>query len=131
MGAAPEGDLYTLAGLHCELALREQGWEVVNLGANLPMAGLGRAVLAHRPRMVWLSVHHLDCPEQFLLEFDDFRAAISKTDAAAILGGPALGPELRSRLVAAVFGDRLAHLAAFARGLRPDSGPPRGLEPAP
>lgn len=126
LGAAPEGDLYTLAGLLCELSLREQGWEVVNLGANLPLAGLGRAVLAHRPRMVWLSVHHLDCPERFLQDFDNFRLAIGSTDAAVILGGPALGPELRSRLVAAVFGDRLAHLAAFARGLRPDPGPPRG-----
>ena len=50
LGATPEGDIYTLSGLLCELALRDLGWDVVNLGPNLPMASLAKAVRVHRPQ---------------------------------------------------------------------------------
>ena len=39
--------------------------------------------------------------------------------AAVILGGRAFDPELRSRLMYASFGDRMAHLAEFARRMLP------------
>ena len=117
LGATPEGDLYTLAGLLCELALRELGWDVINLGSNLPLASLAKAVRVHRPRLVWLSINHLADPERFVREYDAFYDAAAASGAAVILGGPALDAALRARLVAASFGERIAHLAEFARRL--------------
>jgi MerR family transcriptional regulator, light-induced transcriptional regulator len=133
LGATPEGDRYTLSGLLCELTLRELGWEATNLGAGLPMGSLATAVRVHRPRLVWLSVHRLEDEERFLQEYANFYASASATGAAVVLGGPALGPGLRARLVAASFGDRLAHLAEFARrlGSGADGSSPRGGPPAP
>jgi excisionase family DNA binding protein len=123
VGAGPEGDPYTLPGLLCELALRERGWDVMNLGPNLPMASLAKAVLAHQPRLVWISASHLADPAGFLRDYATFHAAASKTGAAVILGGQALVPELRARLASAGFGERVAHLAEFARTLaRPADG---------
>jgi MerR family transcriptional regulator, light-induced transcriptional regulator len=122
LGATPEGDLYTLAGLLCELTLRESGWEAQDLGPNLPLASLARAVRTHRPRLVWLSIHHLGDPERFLQEYAAFDRSASATRATVILGGPALGPALRARLMAAAFGDRMVHLAEFARRLHPAGG---------
>ncbi|CAN5911813.1 excisionase family DNA-binding protein [soil metagenome] len=119
LGATPEGDLYTIPGLLCELTLREQGWEVVNLGPNLPMVSLASAVLAQQPRLVWLSVHHLQDTDRFLQEYSIFHAKASRTGAAVVLGGPVLGPDLRARMVAASFGDRMAHFGEFARRLHP------------
>ncbi len=119
IGATPEGDPYTISGLLCELALRELGWEVINLGPNLPLPSLSRAVLAHRPRLVWLSASHLDDPERFIREYAEFHANASKTGAAVILGGQALANDLRAELVAASFGERVAHLVEFARRLNP------------
>jgi excisionase family DNA binding protein len=120
LGAAPEHDPYTLPGLLCELALREQGWDVTNLGVNLPLASLAKATRAHRPRLVWLSVTYLVDPAAFLREYASFHEIASATGAAVALGGQALTPDLRARLVAASFGDRMAHLAEFARRMRPD-----------
>jgi excisionase family DNA binding protein len=121
IGAAPEDDPYMLPGLMCELTLREMGWEVMNLGVNLPLASLGRAVRAHRPALVWLSVSHLEDVGAFLREYAGFFAAAASTHTAVVLGGQALTPEVRARLVAASFGDRMAHLAEFARRVRPDA----------
>jgi excisionase family DNA binding protein len=119
LGATPEGDRYTLAGLLCELTLRELGWAVMGFGPGLPLTSLGRAVGLHRPRLVWLSVHHLDDPERFLQQYESFYLSASAEGAAIILGGPALGPGLRARLAATGFGDRMRHLAEFARRLQP------------
>lgn len=122
LGAAPEGDLYTLSGLLGELGLRELGWDVVNLGPNLPLASFGRAVRVHQPRLAWLSVHHLPDPERFCADYRLFYESASRTGTAIALGGPALSAELRARLVAASFGDRMAHLCEFARRLVPVTG---------
>jgi hypothetical protein len=119
LGATPEGDSYTLAGLLCGLILRERGWEVQDLGCSLPLAALGRAVVARRPRLVWLSIHHLGESERFLQEYGAFYLSATTAGAAVILGGPALGPAIRARLTAAAFGDRMGHLAEFARRVHP------------
>jgi excisionase family DNA binding protein len=121
IGAAPEDDPYMLPGLMCELTLREMGWDVMNLGVNLPLASLGRAVRAHRPALVWLSVSHLEDVGSFVREYASFFAAAASTRTAVVLGGQALTPDVRARLVAASFGDRMAHLAEFARRVRPDA----------
>jgi MerR family transcriptional regulator, light-induced transcriptional regulator len=123
LGASPEGDLYTLSNLSCELALREMGWEVVNLGPNLPLPSLAKAVRVYRPALAWLSIHHLADSERFAREYAAFHAAASETGTAVCLGGSALSPSLRTRLLAASFGERVAHLAEFARRLRPANSP--------
>ena len=125
LGATPEDDPYLLPGLLCELALRELGWDVMNLGVNLPLASLAKAVRAHRPALVWLSVSHLEDPALFVREYMAFHRIASTTGAAVVVGGRALLPELRARIVAASFGERVAHLAEFARRLRPDAAAPK------
>ncbi len=123
LGASPEGDPYTLASLLCELVLRADGWDVMNLGPNLPMSSMARAVLAHQPRLVWISATHLANPDQFVADYSDFYTTASKTGVAVYLGGQALTPNLRVRLVSAGFGERIAHLSEFARRLGPAPRP--------
>jgi MerR family transcriptional regulator, light-induced transcriptional regulator len=122
LGAAPEGDPYLLAGLLAELILREEGWEVRNLGVNLPLRSLANAVLEFRPRMVYLSASYLPDEDRFVREYTSFYETAAAHDVAVILGGQALRPEVRSRLVFASFGDRMTHLSEFARRLHPVSG---------
>lgn len=123
MGAASEGDPYTIPGLLCELSLRQMGWDVINLGSNLPLPSLSRAVLAHEPKLLWLSVHWLADRPRFIAAYQTFFDEIAPTGTAVVLGGPALDADLRSELVAASFGDRMSHLREFARRLSP---PPAG-----
>lgn len=119
IGASPEDDPYTLPGLLCEMVLREQGWDVMNLGPNLPLKSLGRAVDAHHPRLLWLSVSHLEDPGTFVADYGRFYAAAVRHDVAVILGGKALVPALRPQLRCSAFGERLSHLAEFARFVAP------------
>ncbi len=124
IGANPEGDPYVLAGLLAELVLREMGWSVRNLGCNLPLQSLAQAAVRYRPRLIYMSVAHLKDEDQFVREYQSFFARAAAVGSAVILGGQALGPEVRSRLVYASHGERLAHLAEFARRL--SSGSPEG-----
>ena len=127
MGATTEGDPYVLAGLLGELVLLEQGWRVRNLGVNLPLRSLAHAAIRHRPRLIFVSASYLKDEEQFVREYASFRESAAVAGAAVIVGGQALGPALRSRLVFAGHGDRMAHLAEFARRLSPpDESPTAG-----
>ena len=119
IGACPEGDLYTLSGLLCELSLREMGWNVINLGPNLPLSSFAKAVKVHSPQLAWLSITHLTDRERFIREYRAFHEVATQTKTAVCLGGSALDSPLRARIVAGGFGERVAHLAEFARNVCP------------
>jgi excisionase family DNA binding protein len=123
LGATPEGDFYQIALLLGELVLRELGWEVRNLSVNLPMRSLSKALGACRSRLVYLSVSHLVDEDRFAREYQAFFEAATSGGIAVILGGRALGPDLRARLGYASFGERMAHLSEFARQLGPLPAP--------
>ena len=92
VGAAPEGDFYSLPGMLAELVLREQGWNVRNLGCNLPLASLTAAVGEYRPKLVFLSVSDVPDTHQFLREYSLFYEAASRLDVAVMLGVGLWGP---------------------------------------
>ncbi len=117
LGAGPEGDVYTLPILLGELTLRELGWDVRNLGPDLPLRSLARAVIAHRPRLVFLPVMHLADPIGFVGAYEDLAASAREVGAAIVLGGRGLTPEIRLRLDHDGFGDRMADLADLGRRL--------------
>ena len=119
IGATTESDPYVLPGLLGELVLLDLGWRVRNLGINLPLRSLAQAVARYQPRLIFISMSYIDNEERFIREYRSFHESAASTGAAVILGGQALGADLRSRLVFASFGDRMAHLAEFARRLRP------------
>jgi excisionase family DNA binding protein len=118
-----EGDPYILPGLLCELALLESGWRVQNLGVNLPLRSLANATIHSWPRLICISVSYVSDVERFAAEYEAFHEAAAATNAAVILGGAALTPELRSKLVFATFGERMSHLAEFARLIVPKGSP--------
>ncbi len=126
IGAAPEADPYILPVLLGELVLREVGWEVKNLGANLPLRSFAQATRDFRPRMVFLAASHLTDRDGFLHDYPYFYEAASQAGSAIILGGRALDADLRSKLVFASFGERMAHLAEFARRLMSPAEVPFG-----
>ena len=71
--------------------------------------------------MIYLSASRIADRARFLNDYAYFYEAANQVGAAVILGGRALDAELRSRLVYASFGDRIAHLAEFARRVLPTS----------
>ena len=131
IGAAPEGDHYTLPTLLGQLVLLDAGWEAINLGPNTPLASLTKAVQELRPRMVWLSASYIRNDEEFLGAYRHLYRAAEQQGVAVAVGGQALVEGIRSAMIYTTFGDGLSHLAAFARTLhprpkRPRKGRPRG-----
>lgn len=124
LGASVEGDVYRLPGLLCELTLAEVGWEVRNLGVDLPFRSLAAAVAEYRPRLAFLPTSRILDPDRFASEYSFFYEAAVRAGTAIIIGGRALDPEIRPRLVFASCGDRMAHLAEFARRLLAAPGVP-------
>ena len=121
MGAAPSGDPYSMSGLLIELALVEAGWEVVNLGPDLPLTSLAQAARSARARLVWVTANVVADPVRFLLEYSDLSEYSRSVGTAIIAGGRGLTTELRSSMGGSVFGDRIAHIEAFARLLHPQT----------
>lgn len=127
LGGAPEGDPYFLANLLIEMVLLENGWRVINLGPNTPMASFRRAMAEFHPRLLWLSVSFLPDPESFQVQYRELYEGAEKAGVSVALGGQALTASLRSGLPYTTFGDGLRHLAAFVQTLYlPPSLPRRG-----
>jgi excisionase family DNA binding protein len=119
VGGGPEGDPYLLANLLAELVLLDAGWEVVNLGPHTPLASFRKALAEFRPRLLWLSVSHLEGAEVFSRQYRELYREASRSGAVVALGGRALSEEVRAGLPYTTHGDRMGHLAAFARSLHP------------
>jgi excisionase family DNA binding protein len=129
IGAAPEGDPYSLPTLLAQLVLVDAGWEAVNLGPNTPLASLTRAVQALRPKIVWLSVSHIQNVDEFLTEYNDFYRLAVQLGVAVAIGGQALTDSIRSLMNYTTHGDGVNHLAAFAKTLHPRPKRPRRGRP--
>jgi excisionase family DNA binding protein len=129
IGGAPEQDPYILASLLAQLVLLDAGWEAVNLGPNTPLESFVKAIGELRPKLIWLSVSHLDDPAGFIRQYSALQAAAARCGTAIAVGGRALNEPVRSRLLYTSHGDGLAHLAAFAKTIHPRPQRPRRGRP--
>lgn len=129
VGSAPEKDYSVLPTLLAEMVLLDAGWDAVNLGPNTPLHSFAKAIVGLRPKLIWLSVSHLDAEEEFVDGYRTLYQQAEKAGVAVAIGGRALVESLRSRIPYTTYGDRLGHLAAFARSLHPRPNPPRRGRP--
>jgi excisionase family DNA binding protein len=129
VGGAPEGDPYLLPSLLAQLVLLDAGWDAVNLGPNTPLPSLIAALRELRPRLLWLSVTHIENTPAFRRACRDLYHAAEQLGVAVAVGGRALTDSVRSTIPYTTYGDRLDNLAAFVRTLHPRPRRPRRGRP--
>lgn len=125
VGGTPEKDYSVLPTLLAQMVLLDAGWDAVNLGPNTPFQSFTKAINVLRPKLLWLSVCHLDADDEFVKGYMQLYQQAEKAGVAVAIGGRALIESLRSRIPYTTYGDGLGHLAAFARTLHPRPNPPR------
>ncbi len=125
LGATIEGDQYDLPVTMAEIVLRSVDCDARLLGTSIPFDSLVKAVQAHSPELVWLSVSFIADEAGFMEGFQRLSTAASKTRTAIVVGGRALTSEIRTRLSYSAFCDTMRHLEEFGKTLRrqPDSTP--------
>lgn len=116
LGGTPSGDNYGLPTQLADLVLQECNWKTMNLGCNLPLETVLAAVQTHRPRLVWLSVSHLQDSQAFVKEYQAFYRALPE-DVMVVLGGRALNDKLRPNLSYTGFCDNMLQLTSLATAL--------------
>ena len=129
LGCCLEGDFYHLATLLIQMALRDNGWNTLNLGPNTPLAALRAALKKYRPKLLWISFSYLRDGDRFLDEYLELYAEAERLGVLVAVGGRALGENLRTRMPYTFHGDGIAHLTAFARTLHPPTRRPRRGRP--
>ena len=117
IGGTLSCDPYRLPNSMIELVLRELGWRATSLGTSLPTATIGEAVRDSRPRLLWLSVSHIESVPTFLAEYAHLHGVATGTGTAVVVGGRALTAEIRRQMAYSAYCDTLRHLAAFASSL--------------
>ncbi|MFO0947032.1 MAG: B12-binding domain-containing protein [Planctomycetota bacterium] len=130
IGGAYEGDYYLLPSLLAQMVLIDLGWNAINLGPNTPLASLRKALRDHKPSLIWLSLSYMTDPDSFKREYLEFHAEADRDSIAVILGGQALGPELRASIPYTAYGDGLQTLGSFAKSLHPIPRRPKRGRPA-
>jgi MerR family transcriptional regulator, light-induced transcriptional regulator len=129
VGAAAEGDYSVLPTLVVQMVLLDAGWNAISLGPNTPFPSLERAVVELKPRLMWVSVSHLNSPDEFIARYRAFYQTAEKAGVAVAIGGRALVESVRSCIPYTTYGDGMTQLASFARKLNPRPCRPRRGRP--
>lgn len=114
IGGAPEGDHYQLPTAMVELALRETGWNAVNLGSNLPLDSFLQATHDYKADLVWISVSTIQEPERFVAE-ENRLARLLGDHVSLFIGGQALTVPFRARLRYTVCCESLRQIVDFSQ----------------
>lgn len=113
IGGTTQGDHYELPTALVELSLCERGWNALSLGCNLPVSEFLAAVAEYRPRVLWISLSHIQDEDALVADFNRLAAGIPK-ETAILIGGRAATDALRPRLRYTSHCDSLRNLAGLA-----------------
>jgi len=115
---AMEGDLHELPTLLAQIAIENEGLEVINFGAATPLYCLADEVVRHSPNFVCISAAVINDLERLSRDYKDFREKIAKLEIPILLGGRVFEDEhIRRRFKSEFYARSFTDVAEFARKL--------------
>lgn len=116
MCCAIESDFHELPTQLAQIILENEGWEVMNFGANTPLYALTEEVLRYQPKAVCISATVISDIERLVRDYQAFAEQINKLEIPVILGGRAFADQnIRRRFCADIYADSFGELAEFVR----------------
>ncbi|MEJ7699970.1 MAG: hypothetical protein WKF71_10045 [Pyrinomonadaceae bacterium] len=82
-----EGDFHELPTYLAQISIENEGWEVVNFGANTPLYSLADEVSQYLPALVCISVTILSDLERLSRDYKIFTEQIAKHKIPVVMGG--------------------------------------------
>ncbi|MET0752238.1 MAG: B12-binding domain-containing protein [Pyrinomonadaceae bacterium] len=118
MCCAAEGDFHELPTFLVQIIFENEGWEVMNFGANTPLYCLAEEALQHAPKAICISATIISDIERLSRDYKNFSAQTEDAGISIILGGRAFSDnQIRRRFCAGRLVGNFAELAEFARNL--------------
>ena len=115
---AMDGDLHELPTLLAQMAIENEGFEVINFGAATPLYTLVDEVARHSPNLVCISAAVINDLERLSRDYKDFREKIAKLKIPVLLGGRVFENEhVRKRFESEFYARSFTDVAKFTRNL--------------
>lgn len=115
---AMEGDMHELPTLLAQVALENEGFEVINFGAATPLYSVADEVVRHSADFVCISGTMINDLERLTRDYKDFRAKLDALKIPVILGGRAFDDDnLQGRFRGDFHARTFTDVAAIARRL--------------
>ena len=108
--ACPPGELHTVSLLVVNLFLRRQGWDVIDLGANVPLDRLESIVAGLRPQLLIATAQHLPTAQTL----QAMAQALTRIRLPLAFGGSIFNrlPALRHRIAGHFLGEDLSNVTS-------------------
>lgn len=113
-----EGDFHELPAHFSQMVLENEGFEVLNFGANMPVYALCDEISQTAPAIICISSAILTDMDRLARDFQIFNEKICRNKANVVLGGRAFeNNEIQKRFPAEFYANNFSELASFARQL--------------
>lgn len=111
-----EGDMHEVSTYFVQMIFENQGFEVINFGANMPIYSLCEEITGHSAKIICISASIINDLERLSRDFADFNEKLCLSDVKIILGGRAFdNPHIRKRFPANFYADNFTELADFTK----------------
>lgn len=101
-----------------QITLENEGWEVLNFGANTPLYSLKEEMLKHFPGLICISATIMNDIERLSRDYFDLREIAVKNKISVIAGGKIFRDEcMKKRFPADLYAGSFTEVAEFARNL--------------
>jgi 5-methyltetrahydrofolate--homocysteine methyltransferase len=113
--ATVKGDVHDIGKNLVHIILKNNGYQVVDLGIKVPPEDLIKAIKEHQPDMVGLSGLLVKSAQQMVVTADDLRAA--GVDLPILVGGAALSEKFTASKIAVSYGKTVIYAKDAMSGL--------------
>ncbi len=116
IGGSVLHDHYSLPNFVVQLTLQANRWNATSLGSHLPLSAFRKAVADHDPRLLWISISHIEDAAKLQFELNQFATGLPES-TTLVIGGRAITSSFRSGLKSVICCDNMSQLLAFTHNL--------------